>query len=183
MAYDKVIDSAKLDSAMVATANAIREKTGSTEMIPWDESTGFASAVEGINTGDSAVLDQIIDGSATEITNITAYQLGEYCFCYKRKIAKVECSESVRYIRNHAFYDCDALKTLILRRNAVVVLSATNAFTGSGMVNSEFEETGEYVSALYVPQAVLSEYEADTNWAQIAAKGCIFTPIEGSEYE
>lgn len=183
MAYDKVVDSAKLDTAMGATANAIREKTGGADLIPWDESTGFASAVEGINTGDSSIIEKIIDGSITEITNITAYQLGDYCFCNKTHLAKVECSESVRYIRNHAFYGCEALKTLILRRNAVVVLSATNAFSFSGMVNSEFEETGEYVSALYVPQAVLSEYEADTNWAQIAAKGCIFTPIEGSEYE
>lgn len=48
MAYDKIVDSAKLDGAMAATADAIRGKTGKTADIPWDESTGFASEIAGI---------------------------------------------------------------------------------------------------------------------------------------
>lgn len=48
MAYDKLIDSAKLDAAMNATADAIRAKTGDTADIPWDESNGFADAISGI---------------------------------------------------------------------------------------------------------------------------------------
>lgn len=51
MAYDKVVDSAKLDAGMTATANAIRAKTGGTEKIPWDSATGFKTAVEEIQTG------------------------------------------------------------------------------------------------------------------------------------
>lgn len=50
MAYDKIVDSAKLDGAMTATADAIRGKTGKTADIPWNESTGFASEIASITT-------------------------------------------------------------------------------------------------------------------------------------
>ena len=50
MAYDKIVDSAKLDGAMAATADAIRGKTGKTADIPWNESTGFASEIASITT-------------------------------------------------------------------------------------------------------------------------------------
>lgn len=51
MAYDKVVDSAKLDAGMTATANAIRAKTGGTGKISWNSDTGFKTAVEEIQTG------------------------------------------------------------------------------------------------------------------------------------
>lgn len=52
MAYDKVVDSAKLDAGMTATANAIRAKTGGTGAIPWKENTGFADAVGDISQAE-----------------------------------------------------------------------------------------------------------------------------------
>lgn len=45
MSYDKIVDSAKLDAAMTASAAAIRAKTGGTEKIAWNETTGFSSAI------------------------------------------------------------------------------------------------------------------------------------------
>lgn len=54
MAFDKVIDSAKLDTAMTYTANRIRSKTGSTDSIAWDTSKGFGDAVDAITGGSSA---------------------------------------------------------------------------------------------------------------------------------
>lgn len=45
MALDRVVDSAVLDGALSATANAIREKTGSTERIAWDEAKGFSDVI------------------------------------------------------------------------------------------------------------------------------------------
>lgn len=60
MAYDKVVDSAKLDAGMTATANAIRAKTGGTGKIPWDSVTGFKTAVEAIQTDvESAVVNPL----------------------------------------------------------------------------------------------------------------------------
>lgn len=46
MAFDKIIDSAKLDGAMKATADTIRSKTGESAKIPWDESNGFSGAIK-----------------------------------------------------------------------------------------------------------------------------------------
>ena len=48
MSYDKIVDSAKLDAAMTASADAIRAKTGGTAKIAWDESNGFSSAISQI---------------------------------------------------------------------------------------------------------------------------------------
>lgn len=48
MAYDKIVDSAKLDAALTKTADAIRTKSRTTSQIQWDESVGFRTAVLGI---------------------------------------------------------------------------------------------------------------------------------------
>ena len=45
MAFDKVVDSTRLDSALTATANAIRSKIGGGG-IQWDLDTGFKSVVD-----------------------------------------------------------------------------------------------------------------------------------------
>lgn len=56
MALDKLVDSTKLDAALEATADAIREKTGDTDDIAFDlaTETGFAEAVEAIPSGGSS---------------------------------------------------------------------------------------------------------------------------------
>ena len=51
MAYDTVVDSAALDSAMTYTANRIRNKTGGTDQITWDSAKGFGDAVDAITSG------------------------------------------------------------------------------------------------------------------------------------
>lgn len=53
MAYDKVVDSAALDTAMSYTANRIRNKTGGTDQIAWDSAKGFGDAVDTITGGSS----------------------------------------------------------------------------------------------------------------------------------
>lgn len=73
MAYDKLVDSAQLDGALTATADAIRAKTSDTAPIAWDADDGFAAAVEGIADSAGTVTDGIIvkardaDGWATEV--------------------------------------------------------------------------------------------------------------------
>lgn len=54
MAYDKVVDSAQLDGALTATADAIRGKTGGTAQIAWDASNGFAAAIAAIAAGGNS---------------------------------------------------------------------------------------------------------------------------------
>lgn len=71
MAFDKVIDSAKLEAGMTATANSIRAKTGGSSPIEWDEETGFKTAVEVISSGDGVELPELGD-TAAQPTDIAA---------------------------------------------------------------------------------------------------------------
>ena len=61
MALDKVVDSAALDAEMTSVANAIRAKTGNTDMLAWPN--GFLAAIAEITGGGGAGL---------------AYDMGEF---------------------------------------------------------------------------------------------------------
>ncbi len=79
MAFDKIIDSAKLDAAMTATANAIRGKTGATAKIAWNESSGFSSAISAIESGGSKVATgtvRINNPTSTSYASVTVSGLG-----------------------------------------------------------------------------------------------------------
>lgn len=75
MAYDKLVDSAKLDAALKSTADAIRAKTGGSENIPWSETEGFKSAVEGISAGGSGGSTSGV-GSPIVIENVVNLTVG-----------------------------------------------------------------------------------------------------------
>ena len=64
MAYDKVIDSAQLETALTTMANAIREKTGETTSLEWVANKGFADIISGIESGGDS---KIIFGTFTPI--------------------------------------------------------------------------------------------------------------------
>ena len=49
MAFNAVVDKAKLEGAITATANAIRAKTGNTEKITWNADSGFSDAVDALS--------------------------------------------------------------------------------------------------------------------------------------
>lgn len=51
MAFDKVVDSTALDTALTATADSIREKTGTSDPIAWLEELGFSEAIAAIEAG------------------------------------------------------------------------------------------------------------------------------------
>lgn len=75
MAYDKVIDSIKFDEALTYTANCIRVKTGSTDLITWDASKGFGDAIDSITSQDLLNFVQSLGHfqmtSANTATNLT----------------------------------------------------------------------------------------------------------------
>ena len=64
MAFDTVIDKAQFEGAITASANAIREKTGSTGKIAWNQTKGFADAISAIETGGGGEIDVSILGDA-----------------------------------------------------------------------------------------------------------------------
>lgn len=51
MAFDKIVDSTALDTALTYTANRIRNKTGGTDQMAWDSTKGFGDAVDAISSG------------------------------------------------------------------------------------------------------------------------------------
>ena len=75
MAYDKVIDSIKFDEALTYTANRIRVKTDSTDLITWDVSKGFGDAIDSITSQDLLNFVQSLGHfqvtSANTATNLT----------------------------------------------------------------------------------------------------------------
>lgn len=76
MAYDKVIDSAALEAALKASADAIRGKTGGSGSIPWDAVKGFAEAIAAIEAGGGSGGDingaKYVCGSFTPESDITS---------------------------------------------------------------------------------------------------------------
>lgn len=62
MALDKLVDSSQLDNALLATANAIRNKTRESEALTWNMNTGFSVAI-----GDIVTLEE-----GTDDANATA---------------------------------------------------------------------------------------------------------------
>ena len=65
MAFDKVVDSAQLDSAMAYTAGRIREKTGETASIPWNATRGFGDAIDAITAGSQKQIKIHTEAGAT----------------------------------------------------------------------------------------------------------------------
>ena len=76
------------------------------------------------------------------------------------------------------FQSCVAFNKLVIRNTSVTPLLGTAAFTGSPFAS------GKAGGILYVPSALISSYQAATNWSTILdyANNQIL-PIEGSVYE
>lgn len=77
MAFDKVVDSGKLDTAMASTANAIRSKTGDSAAIPWNESKGFADAIAAITVKPADVSEKDVNFYDYDGTLLYAWTLAE----------------------------------------------------------------------------------------------------------
>lgn len=66
-------------------------------------------------------------------------------------------------ITAQTFASCTALKTLILRKTSgICTLSNANGVSGSGI--------GKGTGYVYVPQALIEDYKAATNWSTYAAQ-------------
>lgn len=71
MALDKFVDSAALDAALTATADAIRTKGGTSAQIAFDAATGFKNAVDALPSGGGGVPSVIQPGN-TPVTQVTS---------------------------------------------------------------------------------------------------------------
>lgn len=219
MAYDKIVDSAKLDADLTMVADAIRARAGTTEPLAFPE--GMKEAVEGITNDTQQIIDSFLTKSIThiysEITspivnymctslvnlvsadfpNLTATYAGAFERCEKltdvnipnvkkfgndafsrcTALRKVDLPK-VTAIGSSVFWLCSSLTTVILRANQVATLENTNAFDRSPFAS------GGTGGTVYVPSALIAQYQTATNWSTLYAAGtCNFVAIEGSEYE
>lgn len=81
-------------------------------------------------------------------------------------------------IESSCFLGCTLIESIIIRNQSLVALAAVNAFNLTPFAS------GGTGGTLYVPQALISEYQNATNWSTILgyANNQIL-PIEGSQYE
>lgn len=92
-----------------------------------------------------------------KLTNIETMISG--CFYGCTGLKKVDIGEKITAIDGNTFYNCSSLEALIIRKTTLCKLSSTTAFNGS-LINSG----GGYI---YVPKALLTEYQAATNWVRL----------------
>ena len=142
---------------------------------------------EFINTadviGDDEMCDQIIMRTVTEykenrITKVggrafqrctalttvdvpNATSIGTYAFegCSALTVVNIP---NVTSINTYAFQLCTALKALVIGNSSVCQLINSNALSGSSIAKG----TGY----IYVPSALLADYQAATNWSTYSAQ-------------
>lgn len=82
-------------------------------------------------------------------------------------------------IAANTFANCYALQTLIMRRTSVTTLANVSAF-----LNTPIRGRNSLTAKIYVPEALIDDYKAATNWKTIDGYGFVeWCAIEGSEYE
>ena len=95
--------------------------------------------------------------------------IGANTFAYCSSLKKVTLGGAITAFGNYVFRSCAALETLILSGVTAVPTITSNTFTGATKI---LNGTG----IIYVPDALVSNFEADTTWGQYTIKGT-------SEYE
>lgn len=107
MALDKVVDSAVLDAGMKSVADAIRAKTGTTDLLAWPD--GFKAAVEGIQTGGGQAFQCGTVVSADDTNLVVPCTLDNILIVRKY----VTSTKNVAYLLNATLLVADGLKIQI----------------------------------------------------------------------
>lgn len=114
---------------------------------------------------------------SVNLPNVTT--LYNNAFYASNKIEILDFPKLTTISGTNIFFSCSKLETLIFRSNNVVSLTDLNTwgYTPFG--------TGRAGGKIYVPQSLVSAYEADTYWSQVLALNPLnqVLAIEGSPYE
>ena len=138
------------------------------DTISFENISSFSNAANAfLNSTGNAI---VFKGTATRPPD------WKYIFRYL-SVNTIDFSESFKHFSNGNLYQVSALSNLILRNKSQVV--AVNSDTG---ILNNAEKAARLT--VYVPSALLSQYQAATNWAVgFANNSNMFQPIEGSIYE
>jgi hypothetical protein len=132
MADYKAVDIEKLEAGLTATANAIREKTGDSEKILWDEQNGMTSAVgEVFEAGKKSEYDQFWD-AYQEYGTRTNYSAGFGGIGWNDDTFKPKY-DIIPTVSTNLFYEC-GITDLIKRLKDAGVIFDYSRNTGTGYV-------------------------------------------------
>ena len=166
------------DTNLTAVANAIRQKGGTSASLEFPDD--FVSAIGDIQTGG---------GSSVTVEALNVTQNGTYTAPFLtnlpyadtfRGCTKLEFADLglCTYLANNTFYGDTKFKTLILRSSTVATLNNTNAFNSSPFAS------GMSGGTVYVPEALISNYQSASNWSTIFGRpNNQILKLEGSIYE
>lgn len=87
-------------------------------------------------------------------------------------------NNGVNFSAQWFFSDANAMRTMVLKSPTMVNLtSGINEYAWGGIYKNPTEST------IYVPQALISDYQTASNWSALYNAGVTFAPIEGSIYD
>lgn len=138
---------------------------------------GFNNCIR-LETVNMASLSGVADNmfSSCKIKSIdlpSAKTVGQYGFKICEKLETVVIP-SATTINKYAFSNCKSLKSVVLDGNSVCTLSASTAFYGCvhilGTVDSTYNPDGLMDGYIYVPDALVEDYKAATNWSTYASQ-------------
>lgn len=199
MAYDKIVDSAKLDADLTMVADAIRARAGTSEPLAFPE--GMKDAVEGIPD----LLELRLTNKLAKYSNSNPIELQNRCFAECSMLTEIDLPNAT-YLGTSAFEKCTGLTCVEFPKanycNWTVFQGCTNLHTASfgtkltlgagafkgcsalitvilqGATMSILEQTWVFENTpiesgsgyVYVPRALVDSYKSATNWSAFASQ-------------
>lgn len=180
---------------LTGIADAIRAQLGTEQQYTPESMAAAIGSIQG--SGGTVLADSILDGSISgtyksgTLQLVKSYKmqgLPNLVGIYAPELATIQSSglaynRAMEYvyikggsIQTSAFGSCVGIVALMIVGNSVSDLSNSNAFSGSSIASG----TGY----IYVPDDLVTQYQAATNWATYAAqiKGLSEIPAEVQEW-
>ena len=131
------------------------------------------------NAAFTSAHSSVLEG-CTKLQTIRNIQgsLANKFLAYCTALESAYLTHVTKFVGAQIFIGCSVLKTVVLPHTALVTLSNVNVFADTPFA------AGGTGGTVYVPAALIPEYQTATNWSTLYAAGtCNFVAIEGSEYE
>ena len=136
--------------------------------------------IQGMATFANCAIETAIFPQAVQINSSGMFQnctkLRKVVFPKKERGSGVD--KLTQSIGQKAFSGCSALTEIVIGfKDLIASLISVNTFDGTPFAS------GGTGGTVYVPEALIPEYQQATNWSILYAAGtCNFVAIEGSEY-